>query len=255
MVTDSKKSAEREWMTIEQLSFETGVSTRNIRAFQSRRLMPPPNMVQRTGYYDAGHVARVRLIVSLQERGYSLAGIGDLLEAWEKGRSLHHLIGFEEVLTSRWKKRNGLLTREELLELLGGVEPQRADVELAEKLGLFWREGDKYRVARPDLMFFGTEALQTGLPLSAGLKELANIIADSHVTAERFVNLYLDNFWKPFVKDGMPTERVEEVTQALDTLRRVALQIVYEATESSLEEAIEEKTAELFPKSGQQDEK
>jgi DNA-binding transcriptional MerR regulator len=53
----------------------------------------------RLGLYGPGHVQRLQLIARLQCRGYSLAGILDLLGAWESGTDL----GFGEDSCSRWR--------------------------------------------------------------------------------------------------------------------------------------------------------
>ncbi len=38
-------------LTIDELARETGMTVRNIRAHQSRGLLPPPEVRARTGYY------------------------------------------------------------------------------------------------------------------------------------------------------------------------------------------------------------
>ena len=84
-------------LTIDELAREAGVTTRNIRAYQTRGLLPSPRMEGRVGYYDDGHLARLRYIASLQERGFSLAAIQCLLEAWDQGAGLRDvLIVFRE---------------------------------------------------------------------------------------------------------------------------------------------------------------
>src|SRR3954468_9414987 len=65
--------------TIDELARETGMTVRNIRAHQSRGLLPPPEVRARTGYYGPEHVARLRLIQELQGNGYNLAAIKDLV--------------------------------------------------------------------------------------------------------------------------------------------------------------------------------
>src|SRR5215210_2622218 len=89
-------------MTIDSLARESGVTSRNIRAYQTRGLLPPPRMEGRVGYYDEGHLARLRYVAGLQERGFSLAAIQCLLDAWEEGRGLNDVLGFEEALTAPW---------------------------------------------------------------------------------------------------------------------------------------------------------
>ena len=78
------------WMTIEELSMRSGVTTRNIRSYQSRALLPPPvnRPQERAAFYTNDHLARLRLVNRLQKRGFSLAGIADLLSAWGEGKSI-----------------------------------------------------------------------------------------------------------------------------------------------------------------------
>ena len=51
------------------------MTVRNIRAYQSRGLLPPPELRGRTGYYGAEHVARIELIRELQSEGFNLEAI------------------------------------------------------------------------------------------------------------------------------------------------------------------------------------
>src|SRR6202161_3765421 len=66
-------------LTIEQLAAAVGMSVRNIRNHHTRGLLPPPEVRARVGYYDAEHVARLRLILDLQADGFNLAAIERLL--------------------------------------------------------------------------------------------------------------------------------------------------------------------------------
>src|SRR3954468_19709418 len=77
-VTDA--SATEAGLTIEQVAQQTGMSVRNIRAHQSRGLLPPPELRARTGYYGPAHVTRLRLIQEMQAAGFNLAAIKHLLE-------------------------------------------------------------------------------------------------------------------------------------------------------------------------------
>src|SRR4030095_12485263 len=88
------------WMTIENLSIRSGVTTRNIRAYQSRGLLPAPvpRSGERAAFYTGEHLARLRLINRLQERGFSLAGIGDLLESMAAGKTLEQVPGIEAAI-------------------------------------------------------------------------------------------------------------------------------------------------------------
>ena len=82
-----------ETFTIDELTAATGVPTRTIRQYQTAGLLLPPERRGRVGVYGTVHVERLRAIGRLQERGYSLAGMHDLFESWERGRPLTQIIG------------------------------------------------------------------------------------------------------------------------------------------------------------------
>ena len=67
-------------MTVTDLAAVVGMTPRNIRAYQSRGLLFPPQIRGRKARYTAGHVARLQLIMSLQREGFTLAAIKRLLE-------------------------------------------------------------------------------------------------------------------------------------------------------------------------------
>jgi DNA-binding transcriptional MerR regulator len=78
---------------IDALARAAGTTVRSIRVLHDRRLLPPPELRGRTGWYGDDHVARVRLVLDLQERGHTLAAIRELLSAWEDGRDLAGVLG------------------------------------------------------------------------------------------------------------------------------------------------------------------
>src|SRR3712207_2361123 len=87
-------------MTIDELARRAGTTSRNVRAYQERGLVPPPDRAGRVGVYGEGHLARLRLIASLLDRGFSLASIGELLRAWEAGHSVRDVLGLEAAATA-----------------------------------------------------------------------------------------------------------------------------------------------------------
>jgi DNA-binding transcriptional MerR regulator len=72
-------------LTIAELAERSGVSVRNIRAHQSRGLLPPPEVRGRVAYYGDRHLARLALVRTLQGIGFNLAAIRQLL-----GRAAGH---------------------------------------------------------------------------------------------------------------------------------------------------------------------
>lgn len=79
--------------TVDELAQAAGLPVRTIREYQTLRVLQPPQRRGRAGFYGQAHLRRLKLIGELRERGYSLAGIRDLLEAWTAGQNLAGLLG------------------------------------------------------------------------------------------------------------------------------------------------------------------
>lgn len=85
------------WLTVDELSRRSGLTTRTIRAHQTAGLVPHPRLRGRTGYYGDEHLRRLAAITRLQGRGFSLAAIRELLSAWDEGRTLGAVLGLEDA--------------------------------------------------------------------------------------------------------------------------------------------------------------
>ncbi len=87
--------ADKRGLRIEEAARVSGLSTRNVRAYQSLGLLPPPELDGRVGRYGPEHVSRLRAVRRLQAQGFSLAGVRALFDAHERGLSLGALLGVE----------------------------------------------------------------------------------------------------------------------------------------------------------------
>jgi DNA-binding transcriptional MerR regulator len=178
---------------IDELAQAAGMTVRNVRAYQDRGLLPPPRLAGRVGWYDDAHLARLRLIGNLLERGYTFAIIKELLFAWEQGKDVSDVLGLEKVLTDPWSDEiPGRLTEDELVTVFG--KNMAADevphlLERAGALGLIEPAGDHYRVPSPRLLHVGAELVAAGIPLDAVLEIAGQIRDDCDVIAGRFVDL------------------------------------------------------------------
>jgi DNA-binding transcriptional MerR regulator len=65
--------------TVEELATKVGMSPRNIRSHQARKLLSPPTRRGRTAYYDESHVRRLESIKALQRQGFNLVSIEAIL--------------------------------------------------------------------------------------------------------------------------------------------------------------------------------
>src|SRR5699024_8916250 len=78
---------------IDDLAQAAGVSVRNVRVYREKGLLPPPRREGRAAWYGDGHVARLKLIARMLERGYTFATIDELLTAAQEGLRVRDLLG------------------------------------------------------------------------------------------------------------------------------------------------------------------
>jgi DNA-binding transcriptional MerR regulator len=176
--------------TIDEVARLGGSTVRNVRAYQERGILPPPIRHGRVGLYNDDHLARLRVINDLLSRGYSIANISELLQAFEQGQALSRLIGIDTALTSHWLDD---LPSEDmpLSELIARlpIVPTTADIQRAVELGIIeQREGDLVRLVRSDLLQLAIPFLQHGMSLSSlldviyGVRQNVDHIAASALT-------------------------------------------------------------------------
>lgn len=87
---------------IDDLARLAGTTTRNIRVYRDRGLMPPPMRVGRIALFNDTHLTRLRLITSMLDRGYNIAHVREMLGAWEEGKSLGDVLGLETAIMGSW---------------------------------------------------------------------------------------------------------------------------------------------------------
>jgi DNA-binding transcriptional MerR regulator len=227
-----------EW-TIDELARKAGTTTRNIRSYQTKGILPPPRMVGRVGYYGEGHLARLKYTAGLQERGFSLAAIEALLSAWEEGRSLEDVLGFEKALTAPWSDEvPDRFTRQQLEQMFPEIVRDEALVRRACSLGLLQYEGDNFLAPSPRMIRNGAELVAVGMPLSVALDEYERLSHDLTVVAERFVAMFEEFVWEPFVQSGWPIEDLPAVTEALHRVRPAASTSVQAVFAQVMEDAV-----------------
>ncbi|MCD0452608.1 MerR family transcriptional regulator [Actinocorallia sp. API 0066] len=207
---------------IDELAQRAGTTVRNIRSYQDRGLLPSPRLKGRVGLYDDAHLARLRLIGQMLERGYTLNNISDLIGAWEAGRDVGEVLGLEQVLTDPWTDEiPGWATFDELLEAFGREsDPDVIEdrVRRAIELGFVEPDGDRFRVPSPRLLHVGAELVASGIPLEAVLDIADEIRRDCEVIANRFVDLVDEHVLKDADLMGKDAVRVAEVIRRMRPL-------------------------------------
>lgn len=182
--------------TIDDLARAAGTTSRNVRAYQDKGLLPPPRLVGRTGYYGDGHLARLRHVAALLERGFTLASIRELFEAWERGYGLSDVIGFEEALAAPWDDEQSVrLTVAELTEVFGD-DPAALDQAIA--IGLLAPDEDEagvFRAPSQRLLEAARRLNAAGIPMHTLLTEAGRLISDLDGVADRWVAVFKNHLW------------------------------------------------------------
>src|SRR3954451_22625461 len=208
---------------LDDLARAAGTTVRNVRAYAERGLLPAPRREGRVNVYDDTHLARLRLIARLLERGYAVAHIADFIDAWESGHDLGQTLGLEAALLA---PTSGELPEElgkaELEELFGAPVSQE-DLDRAVELGLLSRVEERYRVHRPRLLRAGAELLGVGMPLSAVL-DLAGRMRDQiAVVAETFVSTIANHILDQHEPGWRPSdEEIPGLVSLVERLRPLA---------------------------------
>src|SRR4051812_46510803 len=102
------------------------MTVRNIRNHQSRGLLPPPEVVARTGYYGSAHLERLRLIREMQADGFNLNAIKRLLT--ETDGSADQLLGFKPGVPAPFEAESPeILSEEELAQRFGELDARTLD--------------------------------------------------------------------------------------------------------------------------------
>jgi DNA-binding transcriptional MerR regulator len=231
-------------MTIEQLAAEVGMTVRNIRSHQSRGLLPPPEVRARVGYYGSEHAARLRLILDLQADGFNLAAIERLVNA--QSGSAARLLGLRHALTAPFESETPeIVTGADLLERFGEVSGK--DVERIRKLKLLVPLGDdRFEVPSPSLMKAAEEVTALGISLHAALALVERVSRDCESISRAFVRLYIKELWDPFVEDGQPEERWDEVVAAISSLRAIASEALLAVFKQRMATEVETASAKLL---------
>ncbi|WP_394828347.1 MerR family transcriptional regulator [Pendulispora albinea] len=233
---------------IEDLAREAMTTVRNVRAYQDKGLLPRPRKRGRVAVYDETHLARLRLVGQLLERGYTLANIKELVQAWDGGQSLGAVLGLVAEAMGPADEAPGTVSLDELFRLfpepdaitclaaairLGIVEPEAgsdvpamsgrlsgvgaADVQNIAKATLF-------RVPSPRLFAIGVELHAAGVPIRALLEQVELLREDMDRIARRFLELSTRHIFARYLGSdpgAIPKESSERIPEITDRVRRL----------------------------------
>jgi DNA-binding transcriptional MerR regulator len=232
-------------MTIRQLAERTGMTVRNIRAHQTRGLLPPPIVRGRTGYYGDEHVARIELTREMQADGLNLEAIRRVLDSGDGSASA--IFDFTRALRAPFEdEAPEIVEADELAEIWGEV----ADVRLthrAEKLGIFRTLPDgRIEVISPQLLRAGAELTEFGIGAEGALVTAEKLRRHADGVARAFVELFVKEVWKPFDSAGRPERDWPRMSEALERMRPLAAGALLATFQIAMGEAVEKESERML---------
>ncbi|MGA4957219.1 MerR family transcriptional regulator [Streptomyces lavendulocolor] len=215
---------------IEDLAHHSGATVRTIRAYQDRGLLPKPERRGRSNVYGDAHLTRLRQIADLLDRGYTLASIKELLEAWDAGRGLGGVLGLVAEVHGPWTDEEAdRITRAELDAAFGGT-PDEDAVREALELGVLERlpgRDDEFLVPSPQELSVAAELYAAGVPLSAIAVHLRELRGQVEHIARRFLEFTTEHVFARYLEHRPPTDAdASEAAALVRRLRPLAQQTV-----------------------------
>ncbi len=223
---------------IDDLARLAGTTTRNVRVYRDRGLLPPPLRVGRIALYNDTHLTRLRLITSMLDRGYNIAHVREMLSAWEEGKNLGDVLGLETAIVGTWtteKSETVPLTDAQRL-----INDSKAFDRL-ERLQVIRVDGDQATITRPKLIDAFNEIRDYGVSMDKLIDLHEQIVPLVDQISEMLVRAgaeHVADRIKP--REALPADT--EIAQLITMLVRLRTQAVASVTAtlaSSIESTIE----------------
>jgi DNA-binding transcriptional MerR regulator len=242
------KSANDE-MTIGELAERTGMTVRNIRAHQTRGLLPPPMVRGRTGYYNDDHVARIELTRELQEEGLNLEAIRRMLEGADGAAT--EVVALTRTLRAPFDEE-----APEIVDLVELASLWKKEVEEGRGLEMLKRGEElgvirslphgKVEVISPRMMNAAAALADVGMEPDAVFAVAEKLRHNANEIADLFTDLFLEQVWKPFDEAGRPESDWPKVRQTLDRTRPLGSEVLMGVFQIALGEATDRALAETI---------
>lgn len=237
---------------LDELARRAAVASTTVRLYQSKGLLAPPRLEGRTGWYGESHMRRLRLIARLQADGYSLAGIANLLDQWERGRGLDAVIGVEAELETLLGDAHAIVVdAAELLERFPADAMTPELMQRAGALGLVEVTADgKVRVADRRFLETGSSLAHLGIPLDVILDEWEVLRGHTDEIADRFIELF-EHFLAPGDwRRDLDTDEARSLATTLARLGTTARQALAAALDASIARLGRERLGQLLDETG-----
>jgi DNA-binding transcriptional MerR regulator len=239
-MSKSAKPAEGE-MTIRELAERTGMTVRNIRAHQTRGLLPPPVVRGRTGYYGEEHVARIELTREMQADGLNLEAIRRVLDSGDGSAAA--IFDFTRALRAPFEDEAPEIFEADELAGIWGENPDPKLLRRVEKLGIFRTLPDgRVEVISPQLVRAAAELGELGIGPEGTVAAGERLRRHADGVARTFVELFVKEVWEPFDEAGRPDRDWPKMSEALERMRPLAAGALLASFQIAMGEAIEKES-------------
>ncbi|ABK67800.1 merR HTH regulatory family protein [Mycobacterium avium subsp. avium 2285 (R)] len=223
---------------IEDLARLAGTTTRNIRVYRDRGLLPPPLRVGRIALFNDTHLTRLRLITSMLDRGYTIAHVREMLSAWEQGKNLGDVLGLETAIVGTWTtEKPETMSLAEAQRLVG--DPRAFERLVA--LQVIRVDGTRATLTRPKLIEAFNEIRGYGVEFDKLIDLHEQIVPEIDKISDMLVRAGAEHVLDR-IKPGEPLPADAEIAELITMLVRFRTQAVATVTAtlaSSIEANIE----------------
>lgn len=223
---------------IEDLARLAGTTTRNIRVYRDRGLLPPPLRVGRIALFNDTHLTRLRLITSMLDRGYNIAHVREMLSAWEEGKNLGDVLGLETAIVGTWTtEKPETMPLTDARRLVD--DPDAFDRLVA--LQVIRLDGPRATVTRPKLIEAFNEIRGYGVKLEKLVDLHEQIVPEIDKISDMLVRAGAEHVLDR-IRPGEPLPADAEIAELITMLVRFRTQAVTTVTAtlaSSIESNIE----------------
>ncbi|MBY6706307.1 MerR family transcriptional regulator [Rhodococcus sp. BP-241] len=232
---------------IDELAHAAGTTSRNVRAYRERGLLPPPRKRGRVGIYDDSHLARLRLIDILLQRGYTTTHISDFIDGWESGKDLTEVLGLQRALTEPWSTTGEVqsVSVDEARQMLG--DPDGVQLSRLVEYGLARIDGDRCTFTDPKLLQGFTSLATYGF----GIREVMDIHERLHAAVDGMSkdmistvkSHIVDRYGEGWIPEG---DDVLRATEMLQIMRTLAVDSVHSLLGRTLDRNLQEQLGEYL---------